>query len=86
MITSREMADELTLMFQEALFVNLTGSKYIHPDSELCAYITVDVILELDVKWMDKSIVADYPKIYKPEQTIEFWQEVKEILEEIKPI
>ena len=41
------------------------------------ALIAVDEILDLDVVWYDEQLVKDYPKTYKPNQTIEYWEQVK---------
>lgn len=42
-----------------------------------CSLFAVDEILELDIVWYDEELVKDYPKKYKPDQTFEYWEQVK---------
>ena len=76
-MTPKEKAIELQDKMKSCLF-----SDGLH-DAKQCALIAVDEILELDIIWFDKVLVTDYPKTYKPHQTIEFWNEVKIELEKL---
>lgn len=52
-------------------------------NAKQCALICVDEILELNIVWYDEKLVKDYPKNYKNDQTIEFWNEVKQEIEKL---
>lgn len=54
-----------------------------YSNAKQCALICVDEILELDVVWYDEELVKDYPKTYKPNQTIEYWEQVKSEIQKL---
>ena len=70
---------------QEAIrLINLFSKVGLQTRSEgiECAKIHVNGIIQLDVYWIDESLVKDYPKEYKKDQTIEYWIEVKKYIEQ----
>lgn len=75
-MTTKEKAEKLFFKFSDC------GDT---PDAYAInhAIIAVEEILELDVAWQDKQVVDKYSKTYTPDQCKEYWQQVKQHLEEM---
>ena len=77
----KEKAKELLIKF--LYYVESFSFEQQNENAKQCALISVDEILELNVCWYDEDLVKSYPKSYKPSQTIEFWEQVKEEIENL---
>ena len=80
-MTPKEKAKELLIKF--LYYVESFSLEQQNENAKQCALISVDEILELNVCWYDEDLVKSYPKSYKPSQTIEFWEQVKEEIENL---
>lgn len=69
----RRKADELRDKFKEQAVLN-------DRQAVKCALIELEDILNMDVFWFEKSATGFGGKV-KPEETYEFWEEVKKVLE-----
>lgn len=74
MKTPKDKAKELYYIYYDIMNPNDDRARY---RAIKCAKIAVDEILELNIAWIDEDIQKDYPKRFDLEQTSEFWQEVK---------
>ena len=73
-----------TYQYQEYAGANYSTFEHDIETLRNCAMQYVGEILELDVMWLGEDVVADYPKVYSPDQCREFWQSVKDELNKIK--
>ena len=83
-MTAKEKAQELIQKFSGYAFSTGVLENYCveveRKNAVECAKLAVQEILDLDVMWHSKEIQKDYPRLYSPEQTREFWEEVMEEL------
>lgn len=82
-MTQTEKAAELIDKFEkQPISIPYAGINYMRPNSAIkCAILAVNEILELNIFWIDESLVTSEPENYKAQDTVEFWEEVLEILE-----
>ena len=71
---AKELFDKFYLITKDSTDILKIKSK---AEALTCSLTCVNEILELNVCWYDEQLVKDYPKSYKNNQTIEFWEEVK---------
>lgn len=64
-----------------SMLTNYEYPEQILSQAKKCSLITVDQLLELNVFWISPEMLKANPDIHKVEDTFEFWEEVKKIIE-----